>query len=93
MLQESQVPFPNNGYQLAGKITQNRLKRYTGYRSDPTWILSTPVSNKLTAVWYVEVDLTDLTQEEEGYSIQVDGVEAEVRSRLRSENFKGELDC
>ena len=24
-------------------------------------------------------------------SIQVDGVEAEVRSRLRSENFKGEL--
>ena len=35
-------------YQSAGKITQNRLKRYTGYRSDPTWILSTPVSNKLT---------------------------------------------
>ena len=48
MLQGSQVPFPNNGYQSAGKITQNRLKRYTGYRSDPTWILSTPVSKKLT---------------------------------------------
>ena len=48
MLQGSPVPFPNNGYQSAGKITQNRLKRYTWYRSDPTWILSTPVSNKLT---------------------------------------------
>ena len=44
----SQVPFPNKGYQSADKITQNRLKRYTGYRSDPTWILSTPVSKKLT---------------------------------------------
>ena len=43
----------------------------------------------LRAAWYE--DLTDLTLEEEGYSIQVDGVEAEVRSRLKSENFKGEL--
>ena len=39
-----------------------------------------------TAVWY-----EDWTLEEEGYSIQVDGVEDDVRSRLKSENFKGEL--
>ena len=43
----------------------------------------------LRAVWYV--DLADLTLEEEGYSIQVDGVEDEVQSRLKSENFKGEI--
>ena len=59
--------------------------------SNERWINVTNHSNfVLFSLWKTDSsipsDLTDLTQEE-GYSIQVDGVEAEVRSRLRSENF------